>query len=125
WSAWATARRRRSPPSRGCRRGSPWPRASAPRLKLWRSRELVRKLVPYRSKNEERRRSMRREKHELLAAIAAAALTMPALALAQDAGGYFGLSTGASKATQWCDSGEPPAGARLASWARRGRGRKR
>ena len=65
---------------------------------------------------------MRREKHELLAAIAAAALTMPALALAQDAGGYFGLSTGASKAKQWCDSGDLPAGATLASCDRRDRG---
>ena len=65
---------------------------------------------------------MRREKHEFLAAIAAAALTMPALALAQDAGGYFGLSTGASKAKQWCDSGDLPAGATLASCDRRDRG---
>src|SRR5207244_6663300 len=84
WSASATARRKRSPPSRGCPRASQWPTASAPRSKLWRSRELVRKLVPYRSKNEERRRSMRREKHVFLAAVAAAALTLPALALAQD-----------------------------------------
>ena len=66
---------------------------------------------------------MRREKHEFLAAIAAAALTMPALALAQDAGGYFGLSTGASKAKQWCDdTSDLPAGATLASCDRRDKG---
>src|SRR5712691_6241713 len=97
WSGSATARRKRSPPSRGCRRASRWPTASAPRLKLWRSLELVRKLMPYRSKNEERRRSMRREKHVFLAAIEVAALALPALALAQDARGYFGLSIGPSK----------------------------
>src|SRR5438046_6531403 len=57
WSGSATARRKRSPPSRGCRQASRWPTASVPRSKLWRSLELVRKLVPYRSKNEERRRS--------------------------------------------------------------------
>src|SRR5207302_8426419 len=66
---------------------------------------------------------MRREKHEFLAAIAAAALTMPALALAQDAGGYFGLSTGASKAKQRCDdTSDLPAGATLASCDRRAKG---
>ncbi len=66
---------------------------------------------------------MRREKHEFLAAIAAAALTMPALALAQDAGGYVGLSTGASKAKQWCDDTSAlPAGATLASCDRRDKG---
>ena len=63
---------------------------------------------------------MRREKHEFLAAIAAAALTMPVLALAQDAGGYLGLSTGVSKAKQWCDdTGALPAGATLTSCDRR------
>src|SRR5439155_13738653 len=121
WSASATARRKRSPPSRGCPRASQWPTASAPRSKLWRSRELVRKLVPYRSKNEERRRSMRREKHVFLAAIAAAALTLPALALAQDASGYFGLSIGPSKAKHWCGSELPP-GAALAACDPRGKG---
>src|SRR5467141_2693944 len=115
WSGSATARRKRSPPSRGCPRASQWPTASAPRLKLWRSRELVRKLVPYRSKNEERRRSMRREKHEILAAIAAAALTLPALALAQSTGGYFGASIGPSKAKHWCTSDDLPPGAALAA----------
>jgi OOP family OmpA-OmpF porin len=65
---------------------------------------------------------MRREKHEILAAIAAAALTMPALALAQDAGGYFGLSTGATKAKQWCDTSALPPGAALASCNRRDKG---
>src|SRR5437016_9044187 len=121
WSASATARRKRSPPSRGCPRASRWPTASARRLKLWRSRELVRKLVPYRSKNEERRRSMRRERHVFLAAIAAAALTLPALALAQDASGYFGLSIGPSKAKHWCGSELPP-GAALAACDPRGKG---
>src|SRR5438309_2268477 len=66
---------------------------------------------------------MRREKHEFLAALAAAALTMPALALAQDAGGYFGLSAGAAKAKQWCDDASNlPAGATLASCDRRDKG---
>ena len=66
---------------------------------------------------------MRREKHEFLAAIAAAALTMPALALAQDAGGYVGLSAGASKAKQWCDDTSAlPAGATPVSCDRRDRG---
>jgi OmpA-OmpF porin, OOP family len=65
---------------------------------------------------------MRREKHEILAVIAAAVLTMPALALAQDAGGYFGLSTGATKAKQWCDTNALPSGAALASCDRRDKG---
>jgi OOP family OmpA-OmpF porin len=65
---------------------------------------------------------MRREKHGFLAAIAAAALTMPALALAQDSSGYFGLSAGASKAKRWCDASALPAGATLASCDRRDRG---
>jgi OOP family OmpA-OmpF porin len=65
---------------------------------------------------------MRREKQAFLAAIAAAALTMPALALAQDAGGYFGLSTGATKAKQWCDTNALPSGAALASCDRRDKG---
>jgi OmpA-OmpF porin, OOP family len=66
---------------------------------------------------------MRREKHEFLAVIAAAALTMPALALAQGAGGYFGVSIGPSKAKQWCDDTSAlPAGATLASCDRRDKG---
>jgi len=65
---------------------------------------------------------MRREKHRILAAIAAAALTMPAIALAQDARGYFGLSTGATKAKEWCDTNALPAGASLASCDRRDKG---
>ena len=65
---------------------------------------------------------MRREKHGFLAAIAAAALTMPALALAQDASGYFGLSTGATKAKQWCDASALPPGAAVASCNRRDKG---
>ena len=52
---------------------------------------------------------MRREKQVFLAAIAAAALTLPALALAQDGRGYFGLSIGPSKAKRWCGSEPPPA----------------
>jgi OmpA-OmpF porin, OOP family len=65
---------------------------------------------------------MRREKQAFLVAIAAAALTMPALALAQDAGGYFGASIGPSKAKQWCDTSALPAGATLASCDRRDKG---
>jgi OOP family OmpA-OmpF porin len=61
---------------------------------------------------------MRREKHEILAAIAAAALAMPALALAQSTGGYFGASIGPSKAKQWCSSDLPPGAARAACDAR-------
>src|SRR5438094_6083821 len=118
WSGSATARRKRSPRSRGCRQASRWPTASVPRSKLWRSLELVRKLVPYRSKNEERRRSMRREKHVFVAVIAAAALTLPALALAQDGSGYFGLSIGPSKADHWCGTELPPGAALAASYPR-------
>ena len=62
---------------------------------------------------------MRREKHVLLAAVAAAALTTPALALAQDS--YFGLSIGPSKAKHWCGSELPP-GAALAACDPRGKG---
>jgi opacity protein-like surface antigen len=65
---------------------------------------------------------MRREKQAFLVAIAAAALTMPALALAQDASGYFGLSTGATKAKEWCDTSALPPGASLASCDRRDKG---
>jgi opacity protein-like surface antigen len=65
---------------------------------------------------------MRREKQAFLVAIAAAALTLPALALAQDGGGYFGLSTGATKAKQWCDTSALPPGAALASCDRRDKG---
>jgi OmpA-OmpF porin, OOP family len=65
---------------------------------------------------------MRREKHGFLAAIAAVALTMPALAQAQGGGGYFGLSTGATKAKQWCDPSALPAGASLAACNRRDKG---
>src|SRR6266850_1547497 len=104
WSGSVTARRRHAPPSRTCLRGSRWLMASAPR-----------------SKNEERRPSMRREKQAFLVAIAAAALTLPALALAQDAGGYFGLSIGASKAKHWCGS-DLPSGAALAACDPRGKG---
>ena len=64
---------------------------------------------------------MRREKHVFLAAIAAAALTLPALALAQDARGYFGVSIGPSKAKHWCGSELPP-GAALAACDPRGKG---
>ena len=64
---------------------------------------------------------MRREKHEILAAIAAAALAMPALALAQSTGGYFGASIGPSKAKHWCSSDLPP-GAALAGCDARGKG---
>jgi OOP family OmpA-OmpF porin len=64
---------------------------------------------------------MRREKHEILAAIAAAALAMPALALAQSTGGYFGASIGPSKAKHWCSS-NLPAGAALAACDARGKG---
>jgi OOP family OmpA-OmpF porin len=64
---------------------------------------------------------MRREKHEILAAIAAAALAMPALALAQSTGGYFGASIGPSKAKLWCSS-NLPAGAALAACDPRGKG---
>jgi hypothetical protein len=64
---------------------------------------------------------MRREKHGFLAAFAAAALAMPAVALAQG-NGYFGLSTGATKAKQWCDTSALPAGASLASCDRRDKG---
>ena len=64
---------------------------------------------------------MRREKHEILAAIAAAALAMPALALAQSTGGYFGASIGPSKAKHWCSSDLPP-GAALAACDARGKG---
>src|SRR5437879_12238852 len=77
--------------------------------------------MPYGSKNEERRLSMRREKQVFLAAIAAAALTLPALALAQDGRGYFGLSIGPSKAKRWCGSELPP-GAALAACDPRGKG---
>jgi OmpA-OmpF porin, OOP family len=65
---------------------------------------------------------MRREKQAFLVAIAAAALTMPAAALAQDGSGYFGLSTGATKAKQWCDTSALPPGAALASCDRRDKG---
>jgi len=64
---------------------------------------------------------MRREKHMFLAAIAAAALTLPALALAQDGRGYFGLSIGPSKAKHWCGS-DLPSGAALAACDPRGKG---
>ena len=62
---------------------------------------------------------MRREKHVFLAAVAAAALTLPALALAQDS--YFGVSIGPSKAKHWCGS-ELPSGAALAVCDPRGKG---
>jgi len=62
---------------------------------------------------------MRREKHVFLAAVAAAALTLPALALAQDS--YFGVSIGPSKAKHWCGS-ELPSGAALAACDPRGKG---
>ena len=65
---------------------------------------------------------MRREKHGCLAAIAAAALTIPAVALAQDGSGYFGLSTGATKSKQWCDTSALPPVASLASCDRRDKG---
>jgi len=65
---------------------------------------------------------MRREKQVFLVAIAAAALTMPALALAQDAGGYFGASIGPSKAKHWCSTDDLPPGAALAACDRRGKG---
>jgi len=65
---------------------------------------------------------MRREKQAFLVAIAAAALTMPALALAQDAGGYFGASIGPSKAKHWCSTDDLPPGAALASCDARGKG---
>jgi len=64
---------------------------------------------------------MRREKHVFLAAVAAAALTLPALALAQDGSGYFGLSIGPSKAKRWCGS-DLPSGAALAACDPRGKG---
>jgi len=64
---------------------------------------------------------MRREKHEILAAIAAAVLAMPALALAQSTGGYFGASIGPSKAKHWCGS-DLPSGAALAACDPRGKG---
>jgi len=64
---------------------------------------------------------MRREKQAFLAAIAAAALTLPALALAQDGSGYFGLSIGPSKAKHWCGS-DLPSGAALAACDPRGKG---
>src|SRR6266446_7770195 len=64
---------------------------------------------------------MRREKQAFLAAIAAAALTMPVLARAQDSGGYFGASIGPSKAKHWCGSDLPP-GAALAACDARGKG---
>lgn len=65
---------------------------------------------------------MRREKHEFLAAIAAAALTMPVPALAQDSGGYFGASIGPSKAKHWCNTGDLPAGAAVAACDARDKG---
>ena len=65
---------------------------------------------------------MRREKQALLVAIAAAALTMPALALAQDSGGDFGASIGPSKAKRWCSTGDLPPGASVASCDSRGKG---
>jgi len=65
---------------------------------------------------------MRREKQAFLAAIAAAALTMPALAPAQDASGYFGASMGPSKAKHWCSTSDLPPGAALASCDRRDQG---
>ena len=65
---------------------------------------------------------MRREKQAFLAAIAAAALTMPALAPAQDASGYFGASMGPSKAKHWCSTDDLPPGAALASCDRRDQG---
>ncbi len=58
---------------------------------------------------------MRREKQAFLAAIAAAALTMSALAPAQDGGGYFGASIGPSKAKHWCSTDDLPPGAALAT----------
>ena len=64
---------------------------------------------------------MRREKHVFLAAVAAAALTLPALAPAQDGSGYFGLSIGPSKAKHWCGS-ELPSSAALAACDPRGKG---
>ena len=64
---------------------------------------------------------MRREKQAFLVAIAAAALTVPALASAQDAGGYFGASIGPSKAKHWCGS-DLPSGAALAACDARGKG---
>jgi OOP family OmpA-OmpF porin len=64
---------------------------------------------------------MRREKQAFLAAIAAAALTLPVLARAQDSGGYFGASIGPSKAKHWCGSDLPP-GAALAACDARGKG---
>jgi len=64
---------------------------------------------------------MRREKHVFLSAVAAAALTLPALALAQDGSGYFGLSIGPSKAKRWCGS-DLPSGAALAACDPRGKG---
>src|SRR6266850_530033 len=65
---------------------------------------------------------MRREKQAFLVAIAAAALTMPALALAQDGGGYFGASIGPSKAKHWCSTDDLPPGAALAACDARGKG---
>jgi OOP family OmpA-OmpF porin len=65
---------------------------------------------------------MRREKQAFLAAIAAAALTMPVLALAQDGGGYFGASIGPSKAKHWCSTGDLPPGAAVAACDARGKG---
>ena len=65
---------------------------------------------------------MRREKQAFLAAIAAAALTMSALAPAQDGGGYFGASIGPSKAKHWCSTDDLPPGAALASCDRRDQG---
>src|SRR5437667_9176169 len=64
---------------------------------------------------------MRREKHVFVAVIAAAALTLPGLALAQDGSGYFGVSIGPSKAKHWCGSELPP-GAALAACDPRGKG---
>ncbi len=63
---------------------------------------------------------MRREKQAFLVAIAAAALTMPALA--QDGGGYFGASIGPSKAKHWCSTDDLPPGAALAACDARGKG---
>ena len=65
---------------------------------------------------------MRREKQALLVAIAAAALAMPVLALAQDSRGYFGASIGPSKAKRWCSTGDLPPGASVASCDSRGKG---
>jgi OOP family OmpA-OmpF porin len=64
---------------------------------------------------------MGREKQAFLVAVAAAAVTLPALALAQDGSGYFGLSIGPSKAKLWCGS-ELPSGAALAACGPRGKG---